>query len=142
MAATTPTNLFNDLKSALTDFKTALDTNVPKIKQAFQALASLVPQITVLVDKLIGLMGSLKTAISNLDIKNIPGLAEASDFTDKTKVFLNTAASLLPDQAGPINDVLSVADVVSSLSGLGDSTKTEILALIDDIVKQLQSLKS
>jgi hypothetical protein len=138
--ATTST-LFDDLKSALKDFDTFLKANVPKIKQAFQALASLVPQITGLVDKLIGLMGSLKTAIQNLDVKNVPGLAEASEFTDKTKTFLEAAKNLLPAQAGPIGDVLAAADVVSSLPGLGEDVKKEILGLIDDVVKQLQSLK-
>ena len=64
-------NLFEQLKSVLQDFKDFLDTNVPTIKPAIQALASLIPQIVDLLDLLIGLMNDLKTEVQNLDVSAI-----------------------------------------------------------------------
>ncbi|KIH77069.1 hypothetical protein SAMN05660860_00434 [Geoalkalibacter ferrihydriticus] len=135
------TNLFEELKDVLQDFKDFLDANVPTIKPAIQALASLIPQVTDLIDKLIELMNSLKTEINNLDVSAIPGLSEVSSFTTKIGTFLDTAESLLPGQAGTINDVRSVANVVTSLPSL-DEVKTEILTLIDAIIAHLNSLKA
>lgn len=134
-------NLFEELKSALTDFKTFLDQNVGTIKPAINALASLIPQINELIDKLIDLMGRLKTEIQNLDVGNIPGLAQASEFTEKIKALLTTTRNLLPEQAGTIDDVLGVANVVSGLPSL-DAVKGEILSLLDAINAHLASLKS
>ncbi len=134
-------NLFQELKDVLQDFKDFLDANVPTIKPAIQALASLIPQINELIDKLIDLMNKLKTEVQNLDVSAIPGLAEASEFTTKVKAFLEAAKNLLPDEADTIDDVLGVADVVTGLPSL-DEVKTEILALIDAIVAHLNSLKS
>jgi hypothetical protein len=135
------TNLFEELKDVLQDFKDFLDTNVPVIKPAIQALASLIPQVTELIDKLVDLMNKLKTEVENLDVGAIPGLAEASEFTTKVKAFLEAAKTLLPDEADTIDDVLGVADVVTSLPSL-DEVKTEILALIAAIVAHLNSLKA
>lgn len=134
-------NLFDQLKDVLQDFKTFLDSNVPTIKPAIQAIASLIPQVTELIDKLVGLMTSLKTEINKLDVNAIPGLAEASNFTSKIKTFLDAAENLLPDQKSTIDDVRSVADVVTGLPSL-DAVKAEIIALIDAIVVHLNSLKA
>ena len=134
-------NIYQELKDALQDFKTFLDENVLKIKPAIQALNSLIPQISELLDKLIDLMGKLKAEIEKLNPNSIPGLAEVSSFTTKIKAFLTTAKSLLPNEAGTIDDVLSVADVVSGLPSLND-VKAEILTLIDEITGKLQELKS
>ena len=125
----------------LQDFKTFLDSNVPTIKPAIQAIASLIPQVTELIDKLVGLMNSLKTEINKLDVNAIPGLAEASNFTSKIKTFLDAAENLLPDQKSTIDDVRSVADVVTGLPSL-DAVKAEIISLIDAIVVHLNSLKA
>lgn len=133
-------NLFEELKDVLQEFKDFLDTNVPTIKPAIQALASLIPQIVELLDLLIGLMGDLKTEINNLDVSAIPGLAEASEFTEKVKNFLGAAKNLLTDKTDTIDQVLSVAEVVTGLPSL-DQVKTEILALIDAITAHLTSLK-
>jgi phage-related protein len=134
-------NLFEELKDVLQDFKDFLDTNVPTIKPAIQALASLIPQVTELIDKLVGLMNSLKTEINKLDVSAIPGLAEASNFTSKIKTFLDAAENLLPDQKSTIDDVRSVADVVTGLPSL-DAVKAEILSLVDAIIAHLNSLKA
>ena len=134
------TNIFEELKTLLQEFKTFLDVNVPTIKPAIQTIAAMFSQIVDLIDKLIELMNKLKTEISNFDISNIPGLAEATQFITMIKSFLESARTLLPDEAGTINDVLAVADVVGSLTGL-DAVKDEILATIDAIVAHLNSLK-
>lgn len=134
-------NLFDQLKDVLQDFKTFLDSNVPTIKPAIQAIASLIPQVTELIDKLVGLMNSLKTEINKLDVNAIPGLAEASNFTSKIKTFLDAAENLLPDQKSTIDDVRSVADVVTALPSL-DAVKAEIISLIDAINVHLNSLKA
>ncbi len=133
-------NLFEELKDVLQEFKDFLDTNVPTIKPAIQALASLIPQIVELLDLLIGLMGDLKTEITNLDVDAIPGLAEASEFTEKVKNFLEAAKNLLTDQADTIDEVLSVAEVVTGLPSLKE-VRDEILALIKDITDHLTDLK-
>jgi phage-related protein len=134
-------NIYQELKDVLQDFKDFLDENVPTIKPAIQALTSLIPQITELLDKLIDLMNKLKTEIENLDVSAIPGLAEASTFTEKVKAFLEAAKNLLPEEAETIDDVLGVADVVSGLPSL-DEVKADILSLIDAIVAHLNSLKA
>lgn len=133
-------NLFEQLKSVLQDFKDFLDTNVPTIKPAIQALASLIPQIVDLLDLLIGLMNDLKTEVQNLDVSSIPGLDQVSQFTGQITTFLDTTKDLLPDQAATIEEIRSVANVVTGLPSL-DEVKTEILALIDAITAHLNSLK-
>jgi phage-related protein len=138
---TTPGSLFEDLKNALKDFKEFLDQNVSTIATAISALKSLIPQITELLDKLVDLMGKLKTEINNLNVSAIPGLAEASEFTDKMKNFLNAMKTLLPEETDSIDDVLEVANLVTGLPSL-DEIKTEILSLIDAIVGHLNTLKN
>jgi ABC-type transporter Mla subunit MlaD len=134
-------NLFQELKDILQDFKDFLDENVPVIKPAIQALASLIPQVTELIDKLIELMNKLKAEVEKLDVAGIPGLSEASEFTDKVKSFLTAAKNLLPDESDTIDEVLGVADVVTGLPSL-DEVKAEITTLIDAIVAHLNSLKA
>jgi hypothetical protein len=133
-------NLYADLKKALQDFEDFLHNNVATIKPAIQALKSLIPQIGDLLDKLISLMGQLKTEISSLDVSNIPGLSQVSAFTAGIKTLLTTAENLLPNEKSAIDDVLKVVDVVSGLPSL-ETVKADILKLIDDIVTDLNSLK-
>lgn len=136
------TNLFEDLRDVLQDFKDFLDEKVPVIKPAIDALRTIIPdQIDDLLDKLIDLMNKLKTEIQNLDVSAIPGLSEASEFTEKITSFLEAAKNLLPDETEAIDDVLGVADVVSGLPSL-DEIKTEILALMDAIIGHLNTLKA
>jgi ABC-type transporter Mla subunit MlaD len=134
------TNLYEELKNALKDLKDFLDANVATIKPAVQALAALVPQVVTLIDELINLLKELKTEIQNLDVGGIPGIEEVSQFTGKVTNFLQAAKALLPDQQATIDEVLATASVVTSLPSL-DQVKTEILALIDAIVANLNQLK-
>jgi phage-related protein len=135
------TNLFEEMKSVLTDFKTFLDQNVGTIRPAVQTLAGMIPKITELIDLLIGLMDRIKTEIQNLNVNAIPGIGQVSTFTDKVRGFLTTAKDILPDDAdSTVEEVLSVANVVSSLPSL-DQVKQELIALIDAIKTHLTSLK-
>jgi len=133
-------NLFEELKAALTSFKQFLDANVATIKPAIQALKSIVPKVTELITKLIDLMGKLKTEINNLNPGVVGDLTKVTEFTNATKTLLTTAKDLLPNEAGTIDDVLGVINVVSSLPSL-DAIKAEIIALIDSIVANLNQLK-
>lgn len=133
-------NIFKELDDLLKEFRAFLDENVPTIKPAIQSIASLFPQVTEVIDKLIELMNKVKTEIQNFDVSSIPGLDKATEFINMVKSFLTSARALLPDEAGTIDDVLSAADVVGSLSGL-DDVKQSILDSIDAIVTHLNSLK-
>lgn len=135
-------NLFDELKDALTKFKNFLHDNVGTIKPAIQALKSIVPQVTELLDKLIDLMGKLKTEIDKLNPGAVgAGLAKVTEFTTGVKTLLEKAKDLLPNEAATIDDVLAVTNVVSSLPSL-DAIKNEIKQLIDAIVADLNALKS
>ena len=140
--AATPPNLFEELKSVLTTFKQFLDTNVNTIKPAITALKSIVPQITELLDKLVDLMGKLKTEINNLNPGAVgTGLTKVTEFTNAAKSLLETAKNLLPNEASTIDEILAVVSVVSSLPSL-DAIKAEIIALIDAITGHLNTLKT
>ncbi|WP_163541330.1 hypothetical protein [Occultella kanbiaonis] len=133
-------NLFEELKAVLADFKTFLDDNVATIKPAIQAIASLVPQVTELIDLLVELMNKLKTEIQNLDVGAIPGLGEVAEFTGKIPAFLDAAKKILPGETGAIESIADVASVVTGLPSV-DQVKTELLDLITAITTHLNSLK-
>ncbi len=140
--ATTPDNLYQEVKTELADFKGFLDTGVPVIKPAFQALRALVPQVDDLLSKLIDLMGQIKTAIQSLDVSKIPGVQQVTTFTQKITTLLQTVINLVPSETDAINSVLGIAKVVGGLSDLGASLKTDISNLIDAIVVDLKSLQT
>jgi hypothetical protein len=136
------TNIYEDLKKALKDFKDFLDANTSKIKPAIAPLNQLTGgRATQLIDKLIDLMNKLKIEIGKLDPSVVPGLDDVTKFTQSAKTLLETAKNLLPDQATTINEVLAVVDVVSGLPSLSQ-IKDEILNLIQAIINDLQTLKS
>jgi hypothetical protein len=135
-------NLFEDLKDVLQDFKDFLDDKVPVIKPAIVALRSIIPdQIDELLNKLIELMNLVKTEVQNLDVSAIPGLAEAAEFTGKIKEFIDSAKTLLPENAADFEAVGDIANIVSGLPSI-DEVKGEIISLIDAIVAHLNSLKA
>lgn len=134
-------NLYQELKDVLADFKTFLDNNVATIKPAIQALASLIPQIVDVIDLLVNLMNQIKTEIQNLDVSAIPGLSEVSQFTTQISNFLDAAADLLPDETdSTVASIRSALNVVGGLPSL-DDVKQEILDLITTIVDDLNGLK-
>ena len=134
-------NIYQDLKNALNDFKTFLDTNVATIKPAIQALKAVVPQVGDLVTQLIGLMNKLKTEVQNLNVSNVPGLSQLSTFTTAAQTLLQTAENLLPNEKSSIDSVLSVVSVVQALPSL-DTVKQDILNLIDGVIGDLNTLNA
>ena len=135
-------NLFEELKDALTKFKNFLHDNVGTIKPAVQALKAIVPQVGDLIDKLIDLMGKLKAEIDKINPGSVgQGLAKVTEFTTSIKTLLETSKGLLPNEAAKIDEVIQVANVVSSLPSL-DAIKGEVKALIDAIVADLNQLKA
>jgi prophage DNA circulation protein len=134
-------NIYQDLKNALNEFKTFLDTNVATIKPAIQALKAVVPQVGDLVTQLIGLMNKLKTEVQNLNVSNVPGLSQLSTFTTAAQTLLQTAENLLPNEKSSIDSVLSVVSVVQALPSL-DTVKQDILNLIDGVIGDLNTLNA
>lgn len=132
--------LFEELQEVLAEFKSFLDDNVATIKPAIQAIASLIPQVTELLDLLIELLGKLKTELQNLDVGAIPGLGEVAEFTGMIPAFLEAAKKLLPDEAASIDSIADVASVVTGLPSV-DAVKAELISLIDAINAHLNSLK-
>jgi ABC-type transporter Mla subunit MlaD len=136
----TTSNLYQELKDALTTFKQFLDSTAATLKPAIATLASIVPQVGDLLTKLITLMGQLKDAINNIDLGAVQGLSQISQFTSNATTLLQTAESLLPAQKSAIDEVLSVANVVTSLPSFS-TLKQDILDLLTGIINDLNSLK-
>jgi hypothetical protein len=134
-------NLYTQLKDALNQFKTFLDSSTAELKPAIAALKPIVPQVGDLLNKLIGLMGELKTAINNIDVGGIPGLDKVSTFTNSVTTLLQTAESLLPQEKSAIDEVLSAANVVTGLPSLS-TVKNDILGLLDAIIADLNTLNA
>jgi hypothetical protein len=135
------TNLYEELKDVLEDFKSFLDSNVATIKPAIQALASLIPQIVDVIDLLVNLMNQIKTEIENLDVSAIPGLSQVSQFTTQISNFLDASADLLSsDTSSTVASIRSAINVVGGLPSL-DTVKQDILDLITSIVGDLNELK-
>jgi len=135
------TSIYDDLKKALQDFKSFLDTNKQPIHDAIGPLKSLVPQIGDLLNSLIDLMGKLAAKVNQLDVGNIPGLAQVSEFTQDVQTLLQVVSTILPDQSSAISDVVGKAKVVGGLPGLG-TVKQDILGLINDVTGTLQFINS
>jgi hypothetical protein len=135
-----PANLYQELKDALAQFKTFIDTNSAILKPAITALKPIVP-ISDLLTKLIDLMNQLKTAISGINVGAIPGLSQVSQFTSTVKTLLQTAEALLPQEKAAIDQVLAATDVFTGLPSL-DTVKQDILTLLTGIINDLNSLNS
>lgn len=136
------TNLFEDLKKALSDLKVFLDTNATKIKPAVKPLDQLTGgRVSDLINRLIALMDKLKAGIDKLDTSIVPGLEEVTKFSQNVKALLAASKTLLPDEAASIQEIENVANIVTGLPSV-DALKAEIKSLIDDIKRHLNSLKS
>jgi ABC-type transporter Mla subunit MlaD len=136
-----PANLYQELKDALSQFKSFIDTNSATLKPAITALKPIVPQIGDLLTKLIDLMNQLKTTISGINVGAIPGLSQVSQFTGTVKTLLTTAEALLPQQKTAIDEVVAATDVVTGLPSL-DTVKQDILNLLTGIINDLTALNS
>jgi ABC-type transporter Mla subunit MlaD len=134
-------NLYQQLKDALNTFKTFLDSEKDTLHTAVSTLKPIVPQVGDLLGKLIDLMGQLKTAVNNIDVNSIPGLDKVSQFTSSATTLLQTAEGLLPSARAAIDDVLSVASVVTGLPSF-TTLKADILGLLDAVVADLTAINA
>ena len=137
-------NLFEELKSALEEFKDFLDAQVNVIKPVIAALRAIFPdQIGTLLDTLIGLMNTLKTEVNNIDLTGsvFSNLDKVSDFAGKVTSLVNASRALLPNAAPQFDAVTDAASVIGSLPAVGD-IKGQILTLIDAILAHLNTLKT
>jgi hypothetical protein len=134
-------NLFPDLRNALSNLKTILDTNGAILKSTLQTLKVVLPQVGDLVSQLISLMNSLKTEIQNLDVSNLTGLPQLASFATASDAVLQKAENLLVDRKADIDSVLGVLGIVESLPSLA-TVRQDILALIDGIVADLNTLNA
>jgi hypothetical protein len=140
-----PQNLYQDLKKALDDFKKFLDDHAGEIKPVIGPLNQLLGgRVFELIDKLVDLLTKLKGEINNLNIANLGpagALDKVTEFTNAVKTLLETSKNLLPNEAGTINDVLGVVQVVSGLPSV-DQVKGDIISALDAIINHLNDLKA
>jgi hypothetical protein len=134
------TNLFDDLKKALQEIEKVAG-NKDVIKPAVNALKGLGLPIGDLLTQLITLLTKLETEIKNLDTSQVPALDVISNFTGSVRSLLQAAKNLLPAEGAAIDQVLGVADVVTSLPSL-DQIKKQITDLIDVIIPDLRDLNA
>jgi hypothetical protein len=135
------TTIYDDLKKALQDFSAFLGANKQVIHDAIGPIKALVPAIGDLLTALIDLMSKLADKINQLDVGNIPGLAQVTEFTQDVQTLLGFVATILPDQSSTINDALGKAKVVGGLPGLG-TVKQDIFGLINDVTATLKFIDS
>ena len=76
-------HLFEKTLSVLQNDKDFLNANVPTLKPGHQAISSLIPQISRVIDRLTDLMWELNTIIRNHYIDSIPGLPYISNFAER-----------------------------------------------------------
>jgi hypothetical protein len=141
-----PQNLYQDLKKALDDFKKFLDDHAGEIKPVIGPLDKLLNgRVFELLDKLVDLLTRLKGEINNLNLSNLGGtpgvLNKVTDFTNAVKTLLETSKNLLPNEAGTIDEVLNIVQVVGGLPSV-DAVKKDITDAIDAIITHLKDLKA
>jgi len=139
--ATTP-NVFQELQTALEEFKALLKgPDAQKIKNLIKALKDLFPDIVVLIDNLIELLGKLETAIKKLEI---PGgdVGEIVDFAKKVENLVVATKALLPAGDDSTDEVLGALGFIASIPGITDGVKNAIIVLIGEVVTELKLLKA
>jgi hypothetical protein len=136
-------NPYQDLKDALQELWDILDTSeeYDAIAAAITALAVVFPDITKLIDELIGLLNQLKKAVEDLNVTGVPGLEKVTQVTAAATAIAKAAQVLLPDNKQ--EGVTSVLNLLSQVSGLPslDTVKADVIKLITDINGKLAALK-
>lgn len=136
-------NIFAELDSLLSEFKTFLETDntVQDIKTAVDALAQIVPPVADILDRLKTVFEVLRTEIQNIDITDIPAvdIEQITEFAGRVRDTLETARSLVPSQGGAIDSVVESADLIASLPELTEDLKNSILASLDTIIALLET---
>lgn len=134
-------DLFRDLRNALSNLKAILDANGAGLKTTIQTLKTVLPQVGDLLNQLISLMNSLKTDIQNLDVSNVTGLPQLASFATSAQTVLQDSEDLLFDRKDDVDQVLGVLSILESLPSLV-SVRQDILTLIDGIVADLNTLSA
>jgi hypothetical protein len=133
------TNLYQQMKDALTSFDQFVTSNTATLSTAVTTLKPIVPQVGDLLTKLTAMMVQLKTAVNNINVASVDGLTAVSQLTSSAAALLQTAEQLLPAQKAAIDDVLGVAQVVSGLPSFS-AIKTDIVALLDKVIGDLGAI--
>lgn len=134
-------NLYQELKTALQQLKDFLVANAAKIKPAVGPVNTATGgKLFELIDQLVKLLNELKTKINNLNVGSLPGLTEVSNMVKAVKAVLDVSKNLLDDDT-TVDKALAIVNVVAGLPTL-DSVKADIITLINDIIGQLNGLKS
>ncbi|HEX8651031.1 MAG TPA: hypothetical protein VF708_09315 [Pyrinomonadaceae bacterium] len=137
-----PQSLYQELQHALDDFKNFLNEHADDIQPVIGPLNQLLNnRVFELIDQLVELLTRLRAEIANLNINNLGPLDQVTEFTASIKTLLETSKSLLPNEAGTINDILAAVDVVGGLPTI-NTVKDDILSAIDVIIERLNFLKS
>lgn len=138
--------VYQELKDILKQFEDFIgnEQNFNLVKTGIDALRAIGDpvkgQVNDLLSLLIDLLTKLNTEINKLDVSNIPGISQATDFVGKAKTFLETAKTLLPGEADTIEEAIRAADFAAGLPSLND-LKTEILRLIAFLLGKLGTLR-
>ena len=123
------TNVYQDLKDALSKFKDFMTTNLDIIKTALKAAAAFIPQVPGVIDQLVGLLNTLKSEIDKIDPSKLTGVAQISALTDGVGAILTATKAILPDQSAAIEGVTTALGVLKSVPSL-TQIKADILSLM------------
>jgi hypothetical protein len=137
------TTIYTDLKNALDTFRDFLTTNVPLLVPVVKALKLLGNQVDTLLTSLLDLMSQLRSEINALDLSSVStSLGQLTTFATATTTLLNISESLLPNDAAAITKAKNAVAAIAGLQQLTTTVQTDIIAAIDAIVVQLNSLKN
>jgi hypothetical protein len=134
------TNVYQELKDALSKFKDFMTTNLDIIKTALKAAAAFIPQVPGVIDQLVGLLNTLKAEIDKIDPSKLTGVAQISALTDGVAAILTATKAILPDQSSAIEGVTTALGVLKSVPSL-TQIKTDIISLITDVTNLLTQVK-
>lgn len=134
------TNVYQDLKDALSKFKDFMTQNLDVIKAALKAVAAFIPNVPQVIDQLIGLLNTLKSEIDKIDPSKLTGVAQISALTDGVGAILTATKALLPDQSSAIEGVTTALGVLKSVPSL-TQIKTDIISLLTDVTGLLTQVK-
>jgi hypothetical protein len=133
-------NVYDELKNALVQVNTILDQGTDIIKPAVHALASVVPQINELLDKVIDLLGRLKVEINKLDVSALP-VDKVLPFLNGLGSLLETSRNVLPaDSKETIDTAADVINVIKTIP-TPEQIKTEVIGLLDSVTAHITALK-
>ncbi|KAA3660744.1 MAG: hypothetical protein DWQ04_18555 [Chloroflexi bacterium] len=136
-------NYFEDLLNLLKEFRDLLDEEiVQQISNALTNIANIVPDAANLFAELKAILTIVRNEINGFDIDTLlPDGLESDKFISlikKIESLIEKSKPLLPSkEAGTANDIQNVAGTIAGLPEMSTELKTEIVAVIDVILKKL-----